>query len=280
MVVVSTPALMTRQHTRSVTSETAAANAPVDFRRPVVATPTSTAAAANQTSAIATFTGRSVWHAAWRKAPIGRSDRSCRCPLALMPMSLRDYRLFSDDADRDYPRRLGRPVTRGSVGSWIQMRVGMGMLATLALTCLAGCGSNRDDTAVRPTAPECSDAGHRHADALAVTLGAPSATAHEFDLCLTRWDTPSLFGQLVGVRIDPFVAGGDLRQAESVLARRYDCDKPVDVPNFGRGDAATINCTIGNVPSHVFLLREDHFAQKPVKDPSRLRVSANFYPRT
>ena len=155
-----------------------------------------------------------------------------------------------------------------SFGSRIRAHVGIGILVSLALTSLSGCRGDSGGTAVRPVAPECGDVGHHQAQALAATLGAPSATTKAFDLCLTRWDIPSLYGQLVGVRVDPFLTGGTLRQAETALASRFVCGDPVDSPEYGRGDAASLRCTIGHVDAEVFLLREN-----------RRRISANIYPR-
>ena len=161
------------------------------------------------------------------------------------------------------------------------MHVGIGTLAILALGCLSGCRGDGGGTDVQSAAPECSDAGQRQADALAESLGAPSATATVIDLCLTKWDTPPFFGHLKGIQIDPFLKGGTLRQAERTLARRFDCEEPVAATNFKPNGVASIDCTIGNVSAEVNLQRDDRFfSSKPERDPEQRRVIAYIYPRT
>jgi hypothetical protein len=150
----------------------------------------------------------------------------------------------------------------------LRKRIGIGILMALALTSLSGCLGDNRGVDVRPIAPECSDAGHHQARALAATLGAPSATTEAFDLCLTRWDTPSLYGQLVGVRIDPFLTGGTMRQAETALAKRFACGNPVHTPGSLRGWAESVDCTVGDVHAEVHLIRENQW-----------RISANVYLR-
>ena len=107
---------------------------------------------------------------------------------------------------------------------------------------------------------ECTDAGRRAADALAVALGAPTATTKAFDDCGTQWKT-------AGVRMDPFLANGTMRAAEKAAQRQFGCGTASHPPNMSPREAASLECTIDGARAHVFLLQEGD------------RVSANIYPR-
>lgn len=161
----------------------------------------------------------------------------------------------------------------------MRKRIATGIGIVLLVAVLSGCGSGTNPVAVRPVAPECTDAGQAKVDALAVTFGAPSATATTFDQCLTRFDIPQFYGDLRGVSIDPFLIGGSLRQAERVLAQRFDCEEPVEDTHMLPGDASWVRCVVGSVPANVYLERKDRFQRHPVKDPALRRVTAHIYPR-